>query len=129
MGTHFLQKVVGTAVPHFSAHVLWRNGWMDQDALGTEVGLGPGHIALDETQLPLPAKNVVQPLQIFGPSLLWPSGWIDQDATWYEGRPRPRPDCVRWGPTPPNGHSPQFLARVYCGKRSSSSARPTAEHL
>ena len=25
--------------------------------------------------------------------------WMDQDATWYEGRPRSRPHCVRWGPS------------------------------
>ena len=24
-------------------------------------------------------------------------GWIN--ATWYGGRPRPRPHCVRWGPS------------------------------
>jgi len=26
-------------------------------------------------------------------------GWMDQDATWYWDRPRPRPHCVRWGPS------------------------------
>jgi len=26
-----LQKKRGTAAPHFSAYVLWPNGWMDQD--------------------------------------------------------------------------------------------------
>jgi len=29
--------------------------------------------------------------------VLWLNGWMDQDATWYEGRPLPRPHCVRWG--------------------------------
>ena len=28
------------------------------------------------------------------------SGWMDQDETWHEGRPRPRPHCTRWGPSP-----------------------------
>jgi len=36
---------------------------------------------------------------IFGPCLSWPNGWLDQDATWYGGRPRPRPRCVRWART------------------------------
>jgi len=27
----------------FGPCMLWPNGWMDQDALGTEVGRGPGH--------------------------------------------------------------------------------------
>jgi len=31
----------------------------------------------------------------FGPCLLWANGWMDQDATWYGGRPRPRPHCVK----------------------------------
>jgi len=39
---------------------------------------------------------------------------MDQDATWYEGRPQPRQHCFRWNPAPPMGHSPQFLAYVYC---------------
>jgi len=32
---------------------------------------------------------------------------MDQDATWYEGRSRPMPHCVRQGPGPPprKGHS------------------------
>ena len=25
---------------------------------------------------------------------MYMSVWMDQDATWYEGRPRPRPQCV-----------------------------------
>jgi len=34
---------------------------------------------------------------------VWPNGWMDQHATWYGGRPRPRPHCVRWGPSSPQG--------------------------
>jgi len=42
--------------------------------------------------------------------------WMDQDETWHEGRPRPRPHCVRWGPSSPQkGHSsPQFWAHICC---------------
>jgi len=74
--------------------------------LGVDVGLGPDHIVLDGTQLH--PKGHSPPT--FGPCLLWPNGWIDEDATWYEGRPRPRPHCVRWAQLPPKqkiGHSPQ----------------------
>ena len=28
--------------------------------------------------------------------ILWPNCWMYQDATWYGGRPRPKPHCVRW---------------------------------
>ena len=47
------------------------------------------------------------------------NGWMHQDATWYGGRPRPRPRCVRWGPSfPQKGHSspPQFSAHACCGQ-------------
>ena len=44
--------------------------------------------------------NGAQP-PIFGPCLLWPSGWMDEDATWYGSRPRPRPPCIRQGPSSP----------------------------
>ena len=32
--------------------VLWPNGWMDQDAIGREVCVGPGHIVLDGDPAP-----------------------------------------------------------------------------
>jgi len=36
---------------------LWPNGWMDQDALGVQVGLGPAHIVLDGDPAPPPPKG------------------------------------------------------------------------
>jgi len=49
--------------------------------------------------------------------VLWPNGWMDQDETWYAGRPRPWPHCVRWGPSsPPKGYSPQFSAHICCSQ-------------
>jgi len=42
---------------------------------------------------------------------LWPNGSTDQDETWHACRPRPWPQCVRWGPSSlsPNGaHPPIF---------------------
>jgi len=43
--------------------------------------------------------------------VLWPNGWMDQDETWHGGRPRPRPQCVRWRPS---FHHHQFSAHVRC---------------
>jgi len=43
-------------------------------------------------------KGAQQP-PLFGPCLLWPNGWMNRDATWYGGRSRLRPHCVRWGPS------------------------------
>ena len=63
-------------------------------ALGTEVGLGLGHIVLDGDSAPLPKKGqsplfsahfiVVKRLEIRS---------MHQDATWYGGRPQPRRLC------------------------------------
>jgi len=54
-------------------------GWI-KIPLGTEVGLGPGHIVLDGDPQ---GKRHSSPH-------LWPNGWMDQDTTCYGGRPRPR---------------------------------------
>ena len=42
-------------------------------------------------------------LSVCNVGALWPNGWMDQDTTWYGGRPRSRPNCVRWGPSSPRG--------------------------
>ena len=49
------------------------------------------------------------------------TGWMTQDNTWYGGRPRPRQQCVIWGPSSPKekgraASSPYFSAHVYCGQ-------------
>jgi len=50
------------------------------------------HPMLLDRCLPCPVCNV---------GVLWPNSCMDQDATWYGGRPRPRPHCVRCGPSSP----------------------------
>jgi len=104
----------GTQPPIFGSF-LWPNGWMDQDATWCDyrprpgphcVRCGPSYI-LQGAQPPN-----------FGPCLLWPNGWMDEDATQYEDIARPMLHCVTWGHSSPSekGHSPQFLAHVYCGQ-------------
>jgi len=91
-------------------------GWIEVK-LGTQVALGPGHIALDGDPAPQSPKGHNPP--IFGPYLLWPNGRLDQDATCYGGRPHLRPgDIVLGGNSAPprKGHSFQFSAHVYCGQ-------------
>ena len=46
--------------PYFLAHVLWPNGYMDQDAIWYEVGRDPGNIVLDGDQPPLPKGHIPQ---------------------------------------------------------------------
>jgi len=57
------------------AHVPWPNGWMDPDALGTKVGLGPGHTVIWEVGNPAVPKKAKAPPPILNPCLLlWPNG-------------------------------------------------------
>jgi len=54
--------------------------------------------------LQLPPKGA-QP-QVFGSCLLLPNGCMDEHTAWYGSRPRPRPHCIRRGPSSPRkGHS------------------------
>jgi len=78
-------------------------GWMKMP-LGMELGLDPSDTVFDGDPSPLPIKGTEPP--IFSLRLLWPNGYMhgsymDQDATWYGGRPRPMPHCVRLGPSSP----------------------------
>jgi len=86
-------------IPQFSAHVCSGQtaGWIKMPH-GREVGLCPGNIVLDGDRAPS-TKRGHNSLPLFSPCLLWPNGWMDQDATWYRGRPRSRPHCVRRGPS------------------------------
>jgi len=56
--------------------------------LGTEVGLGPGHIVLDGDPAPTPFERAQQP-PLFGRCLLWPNGFPPQLllSTCYQWRP------------------------------------------
>jgi len=115
--------------PHFLAHVCCGQmaEWVKMP-LGREVGLGPGDIVLDGDPAPPPKKGHSPPL--FGPCVLWQNGWMNQDATWYEGRPRSSPHCVRCGPSlhPQKGAQlPTFRPMTIVAKWSPISA--TAEHL
>jgi len=59
-------------------------------------------------------------LSVCDVGVLWPNGWMDQDVTWYGGRPRPRPQCVRWGasyPLPKRGTAPNFGGISIVAKR------------
>ena len=59
--------------------------------LGRQVGLGPGDIVV--------GTKKVQPSNFRPMSAVAKRLDMDQDATWYGDRSRPRPHCVRWGPS------------------------------
>jgi len=80
---------------------------------GTEVGLGLRDIVFDVDPA-TPRKKADPSHPIFGPCLLWPNGWMDGDAAWYGNRPRPRPHCIRWGPTSRERGTSQSC--MYCAK-------------
>jgi len=68
-------------------------------------------------------RSVVCPvcLSVCAVSVLWLNSWIDQDETWHVGRPRPH--CVRWGPSSPQrGTAPYFQPMSIVVKRSPISA-------
>jgi len=53
--------------------VLWPTSWMDQDATGTEIGLGTSDIVLDEDPASPTERGTAAP-PLFGPWLLWSDG-------------------------------------------------------
>ena len=79
------------------------------------------------TPLSVTQRDTAPP--IFGLCLLWPNAWMDQDVTWYVGRPRSRPHCVRWGPSslPKKGTASSFRPMSIVAIWSPIST--TAEHL
>ena len=90
--------------PQFLAHVYCgQTAARVKMPLGMEVSLDSGDFGSMGTQLH-PEKGHPTPPN-FGPCQLWPNGWMDQDATWYGGRPRPKPHCIRRGRgSPRKGH-------------------------
>jgi len=81
--------------------------------LGTEVDLSSDDIVLDDDPNP-PRKEAQHTPPNFG-HVLWPNCCTDQDDTWYGGRSRPGPNCVRWGPTAQRGTSLIF-GQCPCGQ-------------
>jgi len=76
-------------------------------AVGTEVGLGPGHIVLDGDPAPLPIKGVTAPQ--FSAHV-----YCGQTAGWIK---MPLGTKVGLGPC---HTAPLFSAHVYCGRGRSS---------
>ena len=100
-------------------------GWI-MIPLSMEVGFGPDHIVLDGNSAP-PKKGHTP---TFRHTSIVANGGMDQGATWYEGRPRPRPQCVNGDPaiyTKGVHQSPSFRPMSIVAKRSPISG--TAEHL
>ena len=101
-------------------------GWTKMP-LGIDLGLGR---RLCVTRRPSCPQKKRHSLPIFGPCLLWPNGWMDKDATWLGSRSRPRPHCVRRGPSSPpsaRGTAPPLFGLCLLWLRSPISA--TAELL
>jgi len=69
---------------------------------------------LSDRCLSCPAVLSVLSVCLWRWCIVAPNGWMDQVATWHGGRPRPRPRCVRWGPTERGTLAPYFSTHVYC---------------
>jgi len=107
----------GAQSSQFSANV--RCGQTTGWTLGMEVGFGP-----DDFVLGVRNRGHTHHHPVFGPCLLWPNGWMDEEATWYGSRLRPRPHCIRRGPSSArNWHSsPHLLGLCLLWPRSPISA-------
>jgi len=106
--------------PQFSTHICCRQmaRWIKMP-LGRKIGLNPSEIVLDGDPAPLPKKKSEPPISAH--VYCGQNGCMDQDATCYGGRLRPRPHCVRCGPSSmhPQGHSPPNFGPcliVSCGQ-------------
>jgi len=67
---------------------------------------------------PLLSDRCLSVLSVCDVGVLWPNGWMHQDKTWHGGRPQPRPQCFRWGPSSPSpkGHNPNFSSMSVVAK-------------
>jgi len=100
LGTQ-LPSPKGDIDPQFSAYFYCRQtpGWIKM-ALGMEVGLGPGDFVFDGDPATPRTEGTPTTTQFLA------HVWMHEDATWYGSRPRPRPYCIRRGPSSArNGHS------------------------
>jgi len=78
--------------------------------LGTEVGLGPGHIVLDGDRAPPPQRGTAP---IFGPCLLW----IKMPSLGRKVGLGPSHIVLDRDPAPSSEQAqPQFSVHVYCGQ-------------
>ena len=87
--------------PIFGPYLLWPNGWAGwiKMSLGRDIGLGSSDIALNGDPDPPLQKGNRGPN--FRPMSIVAKRLDGSNATWYGGRPRPRPHCVRWVPSSP----------------------------
>ena len=125
-----------TQPPQFSAHVLWPNGWMDQDA--TWYGCRPQRRRLcvrwGPSFPPPPKKKKGTQPPIFGPCLLWwPNGCVDEDATWYGSRQRRRRHselmCRHMDITNTNNEQWRNFATKSGGDIGRGQTRPAGPHV
>jgi len=66
-----------------------------------------------KTVRPMLSVRCLSVLSVCDVGVLWPNDWMDQDVTWYGGRPRPRPHCVRWGPSCPSPKGAQPPPQIF----------------
>ena len=99
---------------YFSAHVYCGQtaAWIKMP-LGMDVGLGPGHVTIDGTELPQ-TRGHSSPPPIFGPCLLWPCKRLDGgtrdvyplQGKWHSSHSTFRPTLL-W-----HGRSSQLLLNI-----------------
>ena len=100
---------------------LW---WWTKKGRGQAIDLSQffGHPFVNSSPYAMELLSVLSVyLSVCNVGVMRPKASIYQDATWYRCRPRPRPQCVRWGHSSPppcerGTAAPHFSADVYCGE-------------
>jgi len=98
--------------------------------LCTQVGLGPGHTALDRGPAPLPQKVRAPPQFLAHICCSQMAGWnkmphgrevgLDPGHTVLDGNP---------APSPPKGHSRQFSVHICCGQMAGQIKMPLGREV
>jgi len=81
--------------------------------------LHPFRATVSKTVRPMLSDPFLSACPVCNVGVLWPNSWMDHDETCFEGRPRPWPYCVRWGPSSPspNTQRPNFRPMSVVVKR------------
>jgi len=100
------RKKEGHSIPHFGPCIVAKRLHGSRSHLVRVYASAQATMCYMRTQPPL--EGVQQPPN-FQPMSVVAKQWMDQDGTWYGGKPRPLPHCVRWGPAPKWAQPPVLI--------------------
>ena len=114
------RKKEGHSIPHFGPCIVAKRLHGSRSHLVRVYSSAQATMCYMRTQPPLEGA---QQAPNFQPMSVVAKQWMDQDGTWYRGKPRPLPHCVRWGRAPkwaqprPNFRPMSVVAKRLDGSR------------